>query len=138
MNGGAVPFLWLCGASGVGKSSVGWELSRQVTAAGVKTAYIDFDQVGFCLPSPAHDPDNHRVKAINLGAMWPNLRAAGARCLVASGVVDTAFAEGVTVELARPECAKETRELAARLRARSSLSGASTTSGPRRCPGCPP
>lgn len=84
--------LWLCGASGVGKSSVGWEIFCQVRATGVRAAYLDFDQIGFFLPAPADDPDNHRLKAANLGVLWPNLSAAGAGCLVASGLVDTSDA----------------------------------------------
>jgi hypothetical protein len=85
----SVPFLWLCGASGVGKSSVGWELFCQLNDAGVKSAYFDFDQIGFCRPAPDDDPENHRVKARNLAVMWPNFRAAGARCLVVSGIVNS-------------------------------------------------
>src|SRR5436305_8020337 len=30
MTGGLVPFLWLCGTSGVGKSTVGWEVFNQI------------------------------------------------------------------------------------------------------------
>lgn len=86
---GAVPLLWLCGPPGVGKSTVGWEIFTQVIRAGVKAAYVDLSQVGFCRPAPDDDPDNHRVKALNLGAMWPTFRSAGARCLIISGdVVD--------------------------------------------------
>jgi Adenylylsulphate kinase len=84
-----VPCLWITGVSGVGKSSVGWEVYRQVRANGAKAAYVDFDQIGFCLPAPADEPANHRLKASNLAALWPNYRAAGARWLVVSGFVDT-------------------------------------------------
>ena len=35
---------------------------------------MDFNQVGLCYPSPADDPDNHRVKAQNLGVVWPTYR----------------------------------------------------------------
>jgi adenylylsulfate kinase-like enzyme len=48
----AIPFLWICGLSGVGKSSVGWEVFTQVRAAGVKAAYLDSYQIGFCRPEP--------------------------------------------------------------------------------------
>ena len=85
----AYPFLWLCGASGVGKSSVGWEIQTQLTAEGVRNAYLDLDQIGWCRPAPVDDPDNHLIRASNLGAMWANFRNAGARCLVISGCVDT-------------------------------------------------
>ena len=84
-----IPVLWLCGPSGVGKSTVGWELSTQLNAAGISTAYLDLDQIGLCYPAPAEDPDNHRIKVRNLAAMWPAYRSAGAECLVLSGGVVT-------------------------------------------------
>jgi hypothetical protein len=86
---GLVPFLWVCGPSGVGKSSVGWEVFRQLVAEGVKSAYLDFDQVGFCRPAAVDDLDNVAISTRNLAVMWPNYRFAGARRLVASGIVHT-------------------------------------------------
>ena len=82
------PVLWLCGATGVGKSTVGFELYLRTVRAGLSTAYIDLDQVGFCSPVPADDPGNHRVKARNLAALWPAYRAAGAQCLTLVGPVE--------------------------------------------------
>ena len=89
MAGDLYPFLSLCGPTGVGKSSVGFEIFMQVYRSGIKAAYIDFDPVGLCYPQPADDPDNHHVKALNLGAVWPIYREAGARCLIASGTVES-------------------------------------------------
>ena len=89
MTSEPMPFLWLCGASGVGKSSVGFEIFCQVRADGLKAAYVDFDQIGFCRPAPDDDPNNHRIKAQNLAVMWANFRSAGAQCLVASGIVES-------------------------------------------------
>jgi adenylylsulfate kinase-like enzyme len=84
------PVLWLCGPSGVGKSSVGFELFHQLSSAGTATAYVDLDQLGLCRPAPDGDPRNNRVKARNLGEVWAGFRAAGAQCLVVSGIVDDA------------------------------------------------
>jgi hypothetical protein len=81
-----LPFLWLYGPTGVGKSSVGYAIFQQVRRSGIKVAYVDLDQVGLCYPSPADDPHNHR-EGQNLGAVWPVYRAAGARCLIAVGAV---------------------------------------------------
>ncbi len=89
MVSGPVPLLWLCGPSGVGKTTVGWEIFTQVDAAGFTTCYLDIDQVGLCYPAPADDPDNHRIKRRNLGATWPTFRATGAQCLVVSGIVES-------------------------------------------------
>jgi hypothetical protein len=84
-----LPFLWVCGPSGVGKSSVGWEIFRQRIEEGRPSAYLDFDQIGFCRPAPADDADNVQMSTSNLAVMWPGYRASGARCLVASGIVHT-------------------------------------------------
>ena len=46
-----VPFLWLCGPTGVGKSSVGYAIFQQVYRSGIKVAYVDLDQVGLCYPA---------------------------------------------------------------------------------------
>jgi len=82
------PVLWLCGATGVGKSAVGFHLFMQVMRAGIAAAYVDLEQVGFLRPAPTDDPDNHRVKARNVAAMWHTFRASGARCLIIVGPVD--------------------------------------------------
>jgi adenylylsulfate kinase-like enzyme len=86
--GDLIPVLWLCGPPGIGKSTVGWEIFTQLTQAGIEAGYVDIDQLGICYPEPASDPGRHRMKAQNLGAVVANYRAAGARCVIVSGVVD--------------------------------------------------
>jgi adenylylsulfate kinase-like enzyme len=88
VTGDLIPVLWLCGPPGVGKSTVGWEIFTQVTKAGIEAGYADIDQLGMCYPERVSDPGRHRMKAQNLGAVVANYRAAGARCVVVSGVVD--------------------------------------------------
>jgi adenylylsulfate kinase-like enzyme len=83
-----IPVLWLCGPPGIGKTTVGWELFTQLTQAGIEAGYVDIDQLGICYPEPASDPGRHRMKARNLGAVVANYQAAGARCVVVSGVAD--------------------------------------------------
>jgi adenylylsulfate kinase-like enzyme len=78
----------LCGPPGIGKSTVGWEIFTQLTQAGIEAGYVDIDQLGICYPERASDPGRHRMKAQNLGAVVANYRAAGARCVIVSGVVD--------------------------------------------------
>lgn len=79
--------LWLCGATAVGKSTVGWEVYRRSNLSGVHTAFLDLDQIGFLRPVPVDDPLNHRLKAANLASIWPAYSAAGARRLVIVGPV---------------------------------------------------
>jgi adenylylsulfate kinase-like enzyme len=80
---------WLCGPSGVGKSTIGFALYLRLLRAGRTAGYIDADQVGFC----AVDPHDHWLKARNLAAIWENYRSVGAETLVAVGpVADSADA----------------------------------------------
>lgn len=79
------PLLWLCGAPCVGKSVVGWATYAQIRDSGLKAAYVDLAQIGFCRPSDGVD---HEIRARNLGALWQTFRAEGAGCVVVSGRVD--------------------------------------------------
>ena len=83
-----LPLLWLSGPSGVGKSSVGWEVFARLSRDGVTTAFVDGDQIGMCHPLPENGA--HALRARNLAAMLPHFRQEGVRCLVLSGFVDTA------------------------------------------------
>ncbi|MBN6051091.1 adenylyl-sulfate kinase, partial [Nonomuraea sp. RK-328] len=86
-SSGPIPVLWICGAAGVGKSTVGFEIYLQIVRSGTRAAYVDLQQIGFLHPTAENDPDNHQVKAANLAALWPVFRNAGTRCLVISGHV---------------------------------------------------
>ncbi|MED7931616.1 adenylyl-sulfate kinase [Nonomuraea sp. LP-02] len=87
MSNPHLPVLWLSGPTGVGKSSVGWEVFAQLSRSGVKAAFVDADQISLCHPLP--EGVTHRVRARNLAAMWPHFRQEGMRCLVLAGFVDT-------------------------------------------------
>ena len=93
----ALPVLWLYGPSGVGKSTVAWELFTRLTGGGLRLAHLDIDQVGMCYgpptpenwaPEPASDPVRHRQKTLNLDAVAANAQDAGAAGLIVSGIVD--------------------------------------------------
>jgi len=93
----AVPVLWVYGASGVGKTTVTWELFVQLVREGVPAGYVDIDQIGMCYapptphhwaPEPVADPGRHRLKTRALDAVLANFRDAGARCVLVSGVTD--------------------------------------------------
>ncbi|MEV4115616.1 hypothetical protein [Nonomuraea sp. NPDC049695] len=106
---GPLPVLWLCGATAVGKSTVGYEIFMQVYRSGVRTAYVDVKQIGALRPVADDDVDSHRLKARNLAAIWARYRAAGAQCLIVSGEADSddtlrGYAEllpGVTLTVCR-------------------------------------
>jgi hypothetical protein len=80
-------YLLVCGATGVGKSAVGFAVYLRQLRTGVAAAYVDLDQIGFVSPVPADDPGGHRLKARNLADLWQAYHAAGARRLVLSGSV---------------------------------------------------
>ncbi|WP_433346726.1 hypothetical protein ACQP25_27990 [Microtetraspora malaysiensis] len=84
-----VPVLWLCGATAVGKSTVGYEVFMQVYRTGVRAAYVDVKQIGALRPVADDDVDGHRLKARNLAAIWAGYRAMGAQCLIVSGEADS-------------------------------------------------
>src|SRR5262249_7453372 len=88
------PLLWICGAPGVGKSAAAGEIFGRLQADGVRTGYVDTDQLGMCLPIPEDDPERTRLKARNLGAVVATFRQAGAERLIVSGV---ATAEEVAI-----------------------------------------
>lgn len=90
MSSQHVPVLWLFGPSGVGKTTVGREIAARLGKAGVKAALVDTDMIGLCRPESDADPEHHRLKALNLAALWSVLRDAGAQCLLLAGGVEEA------------------------------------------------
>jgi adenylylsulfate kinase-like enzyme len=91
--GTGIPVLWICGPAGVGKSTVSWRLYSELASAGVHVAFADSDQLCMCYPAPPEDPSRQHLKALNVGAMIPNLRSAGARCVIVNGVLSPAGLE---------------------------------------------
>jgi hypothetical protein len=81
--------LLISGPTGVGKSTIGFELYLRYLRAGLTAGYIDLGQIGFISPGRPGDPGQHRLRAQNLAAMWRNYHAAGATHLVATGRVDS-------------------------------------------------
>ncbi|MFI6173786.1 AAA family ATPase [Nocardia sp. NPDC051052] len=83
-----VSVLWLTGAPGVGKSTVGWALYGLAQAQHRLVAYIDIDQLGLIAPAPVGDPDYHQLETTNLVEVLGTFRRHGAEQVIVSGVVD--------------------------------------------------
>lgn len=79
--------LLIAGRSGVGKTSVGYEVSAQLQAAGVAHCLIEGDNLDAAFPKPADDPYGTALTAANLGALWGNYTARGHRRLVYTNTV---------------------------------------------------
>lgn len=78
-----VRLVWLLGASGVGKSTTGYELARTLSAGGTRTAFVDADQLRNAANIAATEDD---LVASGLAALVPAYRSAGARVLVVAGL----------------------------------------------------
>ncbi|MGH3377930.1 MAG: hypothetical protein ACRDP6_24675, partial [Actinoallomurus sp.] len=74
--------LLIGGRSGVGKTTVGWEVSAQLRAAHVSHAIVEGDFLGQVHPAPQGDPDRVKLTERNLTAVWANFAECGYRRLI--------------------------------------------------------
>ncbi|MFJ8357151.1 hypothetical protein [Streptomyces sp. NPDC093984] len=79
--------LLIGGRAGVGKTTVGWEVSARLRAAGVAHAVIDGDFMGQVHPAPDGDPHRAEITERNLTAVWRNYASLGHRRLVYTNTV---------------------------------------------------
>jgi adenylylsulfate kinase len=85
-NDSEVPLLIVSGTVGVGKSTVLDAMHDTLCAADLPHACIDLDALG--LSWPIRGVFNQTSIVENLGSLWANFRAAGARRLAVAGVVE--------------------------------------------------
>jgi hypothetical protein len=78
--------MFVIGPGSVGKSTVSWSLFTQARTRDT-TGFVDLGQIGFLPPTPNDDPDQHRLKAANLTALWSTFHAWGAHILIVNGVI---------------------------------------------------
>lgn len=74
--------LLIGGRSGVGKTTVAFEVSAQLRASGVAHAIVEGDLMGQVHPMPEGDPDGRQLRERNLAAVWTNFAALGHRRLI--------------------------------------------------------
>ncbi|MER6129616.1 hypothetical protein ABT173_45095 [Streptomyces sp. NPDC001795] len=79
--------LLIGGRAGVGKSTVGWEVSARLRAAEVAHAVIEGDFMGQVHPAPVDDPHRAAVTERNLAAVWGNYASLGYRRLIYTNTV---------------------------------------------------
>ncbi|MGV9929704.1 AAA family ATPase [Streptomyces olivaceoviridis] len=74
--------LLIGGRAGVGKTTVGWEVSALLRAATIPHAVIDGDFMGQVHPAPEGDPHRSEITETNLTAVWANFARLGYRRLI--------------------------------------------------------
>ncbi|KUO22113.1 MULTISPECIES: hypothetical protein [Streptomyces] len=79
--------LLIGGRAGVGKTTVGWEVSALLRAAAVPHAVIEGDFMGQVHPAPAGDPHRTEITESNLTAVWANFAHRGYRRLIYTNTV---------------------------------------------------
>jgi predicted kinase len=80
--GGGAEVLLIGGRSGVGKTTVGWEVAACLRAVVVPHAILEGDFMGQVHPAPEGDPDRSKLVERNLAAVWANFAALGYRRLI--------------------------------------------------------
>lgn len=79
--------LLIGGRSGVGKTSVGWEVSAQLQAAYLAHCFIEGDFLDQAHPAPVDDPNRTELTRRNLAALWHNYAELGYRRLIYTNTV---------------------------------------------------
>ncbi|POM23752.1 hypothetical protein BTM25_23740 [Actinomadura rubteroloni] len=79
--------LLIGGRAGVGKTTVGWEVSALLRAAAVSHAVIEGDFMGQVHPAPEGDPHRSEITESNLTAVWQNFARRGYRRLIYTNTV---------------------------------------------------
>lgn len=81
--------LFVGGRSGVGKSSVAFELHAQLAALKVKHCVVEGDNLDLAFPHPWE----HHLAERNLAAIWANYRAFGYRRMIYTNTVSVRFSQ---------------------------------------------
>ncbi|MGW6932989.1 hypothetical protein ACWGE0_23230 [Lentzea sp. NPDC054927] len=79
--------LLIAGRSGVGKTTVGWEVSAQLQSAGISHCLVEGDNLDQAFPAPPDDPSRTKLTEANLAALWGNYAALGYRRLIYTNTV---------------------------------------------------
>ena len=82
------PVVVVTGPVGAGKSTVAAALCDLLAEREVRAALVDMDYLRWLYPAHPDDRFSARLGFRNLAAIWPNLLAAGATCVVLADVVE--------------------------------------------------
>lgn len=79
--------LLIGGGAGVGKSTVGWEVSAVLQGRGTAHCLIEGDFMDWIHPAPDDDPHRAAITERNIAAVWSNYTALGQRRLIYTNTV---------------------------------------------------
>lgn len=88
--------LLIGGRSGVGKSTVAWEVSSRLQRLEVAHAFIEGDFLDQVHPAPEGDPHRTTITSRNLASIWENYRALGCRRLIYCNTVAVLESDMIT------------------------------------------
>ncbi|MGP4113433.1 hypothetical protein ACTWP5_21285 [Streptomyces sp. 4N509B] len=79
--------LLIGGGAGVGKSSVGWEVTALLQARGTAHCFLEGDYMDQVHPAPEGDPHRTAITERNVASVWANYAALGQTRLVYTNTV---------------------------------------------------
>ncbi|MFI5800185.1 hypothetical protein [Streptomyces sp. NPDC051677] len=83
----AYELLLIGGGAGVGKTTVGWEISAVLQGRGTAHCLIEGDYMDQIHPAPDDDPHRAAITERNTAAVWSNYAALGQRRLIYTNTV---------------------------------------------------
>lgn len=81
--------VWINGSVGAGKTTSAEQIWAELKRLKVSSALIDVDALRHCWPPPGADPFHSELAQENLRAVSAHFRTAGARIIVAAGVLES-------------------------------------------------
>jgi DNA polymerase III delta prime subunit len=84
-----IPLLLISGPVGVGKTTVGNEVSSSLERRGVAHTFIDMDALAWTYPRPPDDRFGKKLALLNLRDVWTNCAAKGSHNLIIARVIET-------------------------------------------------
>lgn len=81
--------VWINGSVGTGKTTSAEQIWAELRRRKVPSALIDVDALRHCWPTPDADPFHSKLAQENLRAVSAHCRTAGARIIVAAGVLES-------------------------------------------------
>ncbi len=77
----------ICGATGIGKSTLAWEVGRQLEVAGISHAIVDTDELDRVYPQPKTLSELVELTSRNLKSVLESFSALGHTRIILSGVM---------------------------------------------------